>query len=122
MARVARDHGRLVRGEWYEMADDIEQFDQRHDERQLLVVGEIGAIARDHEPLARRQQRIEEQLTAFVARVTFTDARVQPEDVVAIEGATAQRPFIETEQADHTRRHPVLGHHRTDRHRTAAQR
>ena len=89
---------------------DVEQFDEGHHERHRLIGGEVGAVAGDDEPLACIEECVEQHLTGVVARVALPDARVQTEDVVTVERPTPQCAVVQTEQADDTRGHAVLGH------------
>ena len=71
------------------LTDDIEQFDQRHDQRSVVIGSDVGTVAGDDQPIASSQNRIEQHLTPPETRVALADTRVSSQNIVAVEGARA---------------------------------
>ena len=109
LARCGPGRGRglpIGRCEADRAVDDIEQLTNWDGRGSLGVGALVTAGVGDDEVLGGRQERIEQELTVFDARVAVADVRVAADDVVTISPCVAgKHPVVKAEKADDPMRH-----------------
>ena len=100
----------------------VEQLGQRHCGRLWMAGVLVGAGVGDHQRLAGRAYRVEQQLPVFRTDVALAGHWAAGKRVVSVDDVyPGKDPVIEADQTDHPVRNRPHRHHRADRERAGTE-
>ena len=80
---------------------EVQQFGERRDQRDGRVVLDAAPVARDDEPLAGREDRLQQHAPCVDARVGVPHEGIVRHDVISLGLADRERAVIEADHAHH---------------------